>query len=78
MNNIWKLIIAFFIGNLIGNLTYERLAVFRYNTQNSIFSFENILKLVINFVVSVALIMMIFSLINYIEKKIKNRRQTKS
>lgn len=63
MKNIWRFIAALLIGNIIGNLTYGRLDFFQYNTETSFFTFENLIKFVIDFGLAVIIALFIYVLI---------------
>ncbi|MFB5760412.1 hypothetical protein [Paenibacillus medicaginis] len=63
MKNIWRFIVALLIGNIIGNLTYGRLDFFQYNTETSFFTFENLIKFVIDYGLAVIIALFIYVLI---------------
>ncbi|MFM9279627.1 hypothetical protein [Paenibacillus jiagnxiensis] len=63
MKNIWRFIAALLIGNIIGNLTYERLDFFQYNTETSFFTFENLIKFIIDFGLAVIIALFLYVLI---------------
>ena len=69
MKNIWRFIIALLIGNIIGNLTYGRLDFFQYNTETSFFTFENLIKFIIDFGLAVIIALFIYVLIGKVFSK---------
>ncbi|USB32402.1 hypothetical protein [Paenibacillus sp. YPG26] len=64
MSNVWKIIIALLLSNIIKNLTYGQLDFFQYNTEKNFYAFENIVKFLVNYGLSILIILIIYTILS--------------